>query len=107
SSLEDEHLLGFRYDCLVSAAGAEGTGNARTTGGDRSGIVSYGTALSGDRRQVLLATEAAASTALGGRGDFEGGHAARPADSGSGVVDRRVAFFGEETRHDGQNRFDR
>ncbi|CAB1102503.1 unnamed protein product [Ectocarpus sp. CCAP 1310/34] len=107
SSLEGEHLLGFRYDCLGSAAGAGGTGNARTTGGDRSEIVSYGTALSSDRRQVLLAPEAAASTALGERGDSEGGHAARPADSGSAVVDRRVASFGEETGHDGQNRFDR
>ncbi|CAN0183705.1 unnamed protein product [Ectocarpus sp. 12 AP-2014] len=107
SSLEGEHLLGVRYDYLVSAAGAGGTGNARTTGGDRSEIVSYGTALSGDGRQVLLAPEAAASTALGERGDFEGGHAARPADSGSGVVDRRAAFFREATGHDGQNRYDR
>ncbi|CAN0028155.1 unnamed protein product [Ectocarpus sp. 8 AP-2014] len=107
SSLEGEHLLGFRYDYLGSAAGAGGTGNGRTTGGDRSETVSYGAALSGDRRQVLLAPEAAASTALGGRGDFEGGHAAHPADSGSGVVDCRVASFGEETGNDGQNRLDR
>lgn len=107
SSLEGEHLLGFRYDYLGSAAGAGRTGNARTTGGDRSEMVSYGTALFGERRQVLLAPEAAACTALGERGDFEGGHAARSADSGSGVVDRRVASFGEETGHDGQSRFGR
>lgn len=106
SSLEGEHLVGYRYDYLGSAVVGGGTGNARSAGGDRSEIVSLGTALSGDRRQVVLAAEAAASTALGERGNFEGCHAAHPADSGSGVVDRRVISFGEETRHDGQSRFD-
>lgn len=107
SSLEGEHLLGYRYDYLGSVAGAGGIGNASTTGCDRLEVVSSGTALSGDRRQVLLAAEGAASAALGERGDFNGGHAAHRADSGSGVVDRRVISFGEETRDDEQGRFDR